>query len=513
MPEKRKNIAVAYARYSSAGQRDVSIEQQLRDIRAYAAREGYTIVHEYADHARSGYKNVSARSEFQAMIAAASSGEFDTVLTWKVDRFGRSRRDSAVYKSDLRRLGVRVIYVMEPIPEGAAGVITEGMLETIAEWYSRNLSENVTRGMSDNAVKCLANGSQLYGYCRGQDNRYAIQEDEAKVVRRIFNMYCEGYSFTRIVRDLNYSGLRTHKGKLFSLGHVQRILSQERYLGIYIWGDVRVPGGMPAIIDQETWGKAQQMKKKTGKHLETRPEEFFLTGKAFCGLCGAPMIGDSGTSKNGTRHYYYTCSCRKSGGSCRKKSFRKDALEDALIDSVLDQVLTDEQMEEIAAAVVAAQEEKKKSSPVIPMRGELRSVLSKIDNINNAIADGVWTSSTKQKLEELEETAASLRSSIQSYERAESGLLDYKRVLFRLKSFRDLDRSSPVHRREIVRTFLNTVVVYDDHMLIALNLVKGNASVPITDLEDLFPSSDAYHLVPRLILDSNIVAVCYRVAI
>ena len=79
--------AVAYARYSSAGQRDVSIEQQLRDIRAYAQREGYSIVHEYADHARSGYKNISSRSEFQAMIAAASSGTFDTVLTWKVDRF------------------------------------------------------------------------------------------------------------------------------------------------------------------------------------------------------------------------------------------------------------------------------------------------------------------------------------------------------------------------------------------------------------------------------------------
>ena len=140
--------AVAYARYSSAGQRDVSIDQQLADIRAYAEREGYCIVHEYADHARSGFKNTDARTQFKAMIAAAEGRCFDTVLAWKVDRFGRNRENSAIYKSQLRRLGVKVVYVMEPIPEGAAGVLTEGMLEAIAQWYSENLSENVISAMS-----------------------------------------------------------------------------------------------------------------------------------------------------------------------------------------------------------------------------------------------------------------------------------------------------------------------------------------------------------------------------
>ena len=63
-PSCSPRTAVAYARYSSAGQRDVSIEQQLRDIRAFATREGFTLVHEYADHARSGFKNVNARTAF-----------------------------------------------------------------------------------------------------------------------------------------------------------------------------------------------------------------------------------------------------------------------------------------------------------------------------------------------------------------------------------------------------------------------------------------------------------------
>ena len=111
VPRCTPRTAVAYARYSSAGQRDVSIEQQLNDIRAYALREGYTIIHEYADHACSGFKNPSARAGFQAMLAASESGTFDTVLAWKVDRFGRNREDSAIYKGKLRRFGVKVHFI------------------------------------------------------------------------------------------------------------------------------------------------------------------------------------------------------------------------------------------------------------------------------------------------------------------------------------------------------------------------------------------------------------------
>ena len=133
-PSCPPRTAVAYARYSSAGQRDVSIEQQLADIRSFALREGYTIVHEYADHARSGFKNTSARAAFKAMMSAAETGAFDTLLVWKVDRFGRNREESSVFKGRLRRFGVRVLYAMEPIPEGSAGVLLEGMLEATAEW-------------------------------------------------------------------------------------------------------------------------------------------------------------------------------------------------------------------------------------------------------------------------------------------------------------------------------------------------------------------------------------------
>ena len=298
------HTAVAYARYSSAGQRDVSIEQQLSDIRAFAQREGYTIVHEYADHARSGFKNTSARTAFQSMISAAADGAFDTILAWKVDRFGRNREDSAIYKGKLRLFGVRVLYAMEPIPEGSAGVLLEGMLEATAEWYSRQLSENVTRGMTDNALKCLYNGTRIIGYTRGPDDRYTVNPEEAAVVRNIFSLYCSGWSAARICRQLNAQGLRTSRGKAWQPESLMRVISNERYTGVYIWGSVRVENGIPAIIEKSVFQEAQRMKKKSGRHIEQHAIDYLLTGKAFCGHCNAAMIGDSGTSKDGTRHYY-----------------------------------------------------------------------------------------------------------------------------------------------------------------------------------------------------------------
>ena len=474
--------AVAYARYSSAGQRDVSIEQQLADIRAFAKREGYTLVHEYADHAKSGFRHVSARTAFQSMMAAADSGTFDTVICWKVDRFGRNREESALFKGRLRRFGVKVLYAMEPIPEGSAGVLLEGMLEATAEWYSRQLSENVLRGMADNARRCLYNGTHTLGYTSDSEGRYVIQPAEAAVVRDIFSMYRSGYSAAMIARDLNTRGLTTFRGNPFCAQGILKIISNERYTGVYIWGNVRTPGGMPVIISPAEFEEAQRMKNKTARHVEQGAVDYFLTGKAFCGLCGSSMVGDSGTSKTGARHYYYSCYHRKHDKACTKKSVSKDFLEDAVISFVLDHVLTGAEIEKIADAVMALQAEEMKSSPLAAMEAEYSEVKKKIDNINDAIAAGIWNSSTSAKLKELEDAAETLRVSVETLRYSQSQLLDRDRVLFFLHRFTAGDRNDPLLRRSIIETFINSVYVFDDHLKIVINNVEGNARIPLSDL-------------------------------
>ena len=509
IPTCSPRTAVAYARYSSAGQRDVSIEQQLADIRSFAQREGYTIVHEYADHARSGFKDVSARTAFQSMISAAESGGFDTIIAWKVDRFGRNREDSAIYKGKLRRFGVRVLYAMEPIPEGSAGVLLEGMLEATAEWYSRQLSENVTRGMTDNAYKCLYNGTRILGYTRGPDGRYAIQPDEAATVRHIFDLYRSGWSASRICRQLNDQGIRTSRGKPFMPESLLRIISNERYTGIYIWGDIRVPDGMPAIIERSVFEEAQRMKGKTARHVEQGAVDYLLTGKAFCGLCGAAMIGDSGTSKNGTRHYYYTCQAHKARKGCSKKSVSKDYLESAVVDFVLDHVLSDEQIEKTADAVMKVQAEELSHSPLASMEAEWKEILTQIDNINNAIAHGVWNSSTSAHLKELEDQAEDLRVSVETLRYSQAQLLDRDRVLFFLHRFTKGDRNDPLLRRHIIETFVNAVYVFDDHLDLVTNNCEGNQRYPLTDL----PCSDNVSSGVLFVTHPNTRVTVYRLAV
>ena len=242
--------AVIYARYSSHAQKDASIEQQLRVCRQYAREHDLQIVGEYCDHALTGTSD--KRPEFLKMIRDSSKGHWQRVLVYKIDRFARNRYDSATYKARLKKNGVKVMSVMEPIPEGPEGILLESVLEGSAEYYSANLSQNILRGMHDNALACKVNNGGLpLGYVKGPDGRYAIEPTEAAVVREIFEMYANGSNVTEIIGMLNSRGLRTSRGARFNKNSLHTILRNERYAGVYIWKDVRIEGGVPAIISRE----------------------------------------------------------------------------------------------------------------------------------------------------------------------------------------------------------------------------------------------------------------------
>lgn len=513
VPTCAPKTAVAYARYSSAGQRDVSIEQQLNDIRAYAKREGYTIIHEYCDHAKSGFKNAKTRTEFQAMIAAARTGAFDTVISWKTDRFSRRREDSAVYKGKLKRLGVKIVFVMEQIPEGSAGLLLESMLEATAEWYSRTLSENIARGMNDNAKHCLHNGVKVLGYSLGSDGHYSINPETAPVVRRIFERYRSGYSSAMIARELNAEGLTNVHGRPFTHANILSAISNERYIGIYHWGDIRVPDGMPAIISKDHFEEAQQMKGKTARHVEQGAVDYLLTGKAFCGLCGAAMIGDSGTSRTGERHYYYSCQAHKARKGCPKKSHQKEFLEDTVIDFLLDNVLKEPEINRIADSVMKAQMELMKKSPLAALEKELAETNKKIDNINNAIAAGIYSNSTLTMLKDQEAKAAEIQKSISVFKLTMSQLHDRDSVIFFLqKMVKDGDRHESRFRQYLIYTFVNAVYVFDDHLKLVVNNVDGNFRMELDELpSDSDFGSDSGQFAPLNITHPNQCVTVYRI--
>ena len=173
--------AVIYARYSSSSQREESIEGQVKECTAYAERNGYNIIGTYADRAISG--TTDNRPQFQKMIADSKRKLFDIVIVWKLDRFARNRYDSARYKNQLKRNGVKVISATEVISQGAEGILLESVLEGMAEWYSEDLKEKVVRGLTINAEKCKWNGGTLpIGYIVDEEQHLQINTMTAPFV-------------------------------------------------------------------------------------------------------------------------------------------------------------------------------------------------------------------------------------------------------------------------------------------------------------------------------------------
>ena len=192
---------VIYARYSSHSQTEQSIEGQLKVCYEYAESHNYTVVGEYIDRAQSG--KFDNRAEFQRMISDSEKHTFEGVLVYQLDRFARNRYDSAINKAKLKKNGVRVMSAKENISDDASGILIEGVLESMAEYYSVELAQKINRGMSLNAEKCLSNGSNPgLGYKVNKDRTFSVDEEEAAIVREIYERYASGETKAEIVKDL-----------------------------------------------------------------------------------------------------------------------------------------------------------------------------------------------------------------------------------------------------------------------------------------------------------------------
>lgn len=280
---------VIYARYSSAGQNDQSIDGQLAKCREYAQQRGYRVVGEYCDRALSG-RYAETRPEFQRMISDSAKHAFDFVLVWKLDRFSRDRYDSAIYKKKLRANGVRVLSVTEGVGDSSESVLLEAILEAMAEEYSRQLAQNVRRGMRQNAEKGLSlGGLPPLGY-HVVNKQYEINEDEARIVRFIHEQYADGAGQKQIVADCARLGYRNQRGNPLTLASVKRILANERYVGRYDYlGEIVIEDAFPAIVSKELKKRVRDRLKANAKapgHAKAKVE-YLLHGKLFCGECGA----------------------------------------------------------------------------------------------------------------------------------------------------------------------------------------------------------------------------------
>ena len=290
------------------------------------------------------------------------------------------------------------------------------MLEGWAEYYSVDLSEKIGRGLTENALKGKMNGGGLtFGY-RVNNQRLEIDETTAPIVVEIFTRYADGEKMTDIAKDLTLRGVRTSKGNKITLNVVHYVLKNRRYIGEYKFRDMTIPDAIPPIVSEELFNRVQEIMARNQKApaMHKAEDDYILTTKLFCGKCGTFMVGESGRSHTGTVHRYYKCSHAKRKKGCDKKPVKKDWIEDAVIHYIMKIVMDDELIDHIADAILnlLAQE----NSKLPQLNARLKEIENGIQNMLNAIQQGILTPSTKERLEALEQEKEELKVAIYSEE-------------------------------------------------------------------------------------------------
>ena len=472
--------AVIYARYSSDNQREESIEGQIRECTAYAEKNGITVAKHYIDRALSA--KTDNRPDFQQMIKDSEKRLFDIVLVWKLDRFARNRYDSAHYEYQLERNHVKLVSATEPISDSPAGIMVKSMLTGMAEYYSAELSEKVVRGMTENVLKGKYNGGTIpIGFKVDEEKFFQVDPLKAPFVVEAFQRYNDGATMKELMNWLNDSGVTTNRNQKFTYNSVQTLLTNKRYIGENHFKDIVMPDSIPAIVDKDLFEEVQQKIKKNSRApaRHKAEDDYLLTTKLFCGMCGAMMFGECGTGRNKVVHHYYKCATAKRFKTCKKKTVRKEWLEDLVIAETMKLIQDDAVIDAIVAEAMELQDQENTTLPLLEK--QMREVENGIENMLNAIQAGVLTNSTKSRLEKLEAQQKELEIRI-AEEKIARPRLSENQVRFWLTRFRKIDPNVKSHRETLINTFMNAVYLYDEKVLITFNYKDGTKTITFDEI-------------------------------
>ena len=446
------------------------------------------MIGEYIDRAFSA--KTDHRPEFQRMIKDSAKGKFNLILVWKLDRFSRNRYDSAHYKALLKKNGVKVMSATERISDGSEGILLESVLEGMAEYYSADLSEKVLRGHTENALKCKYNGgTPPIGFTIDKDQYYRVDPLTAPFVLEAFQQYDEGMTMNEIAAVLNQHGLKNHRGGELDIDCVSRMLANRKYIGEYKYRDIVVPDGIPALVPKDLFERVQekvkQNKKAPARHKAE--DDYILTTKLFCGTCESLMVGESGTSDTGTVYHYYKCTSAKKHTGCNRKPLKKDWIETIVLSAVREKLNDQGFIDDVTHSFMEFQS---KENTVLPqLNHTLTDVQKSIDNILTAIEQGIFTSSTKQRLEELEKRKLEIERDI-AKESMRKPFLTEDQIYFWFDRMRSMPLTEVSQKKRLIDTFVNSVYVFDDYLMINCNYPNTSKTVRFSDIKEASVRSD-----------------------
>ena len=482
--------AVIYARYSSDNQREESIEGQLRECGEFATRKGYTVIKTYADRAISG-KKADNRPEFMKMIGDSKQKLFDTVIVWKIDRFSRDKYDSVFYKNVLKKNGVSVISATEPIDDSPEGQLMESIFEGFSVYYIKDLAQKTSRGMTENVLKGKSNGgAPTFGYTIDADKHFQVEPVKALIVADIFRRYAQGESTKSILGSLKEQGIETNRGKTPEYSFIVKILRNRRYLGEYRFNDTVVENAIPALVEPEIFDRCQRrLAENQHRPASFKPvkDKYLLTGKIFCGYCGDTMAGESGTSKTGVTHRYYHCRTAKKNKTCEKQRILKEFIETVVLDLALgifdDLPLLNQTIDRIYEVQLD------RSANLPKLQEQLEQVQTEIDNVMNAIKQGIITPTTKKTLMKLEEEKGGLEISI-AKEKIERPVVSKEVIKYWICKFSNVDLNDFESKKTFINVFVNSIYVYNDKVVVTFNYKDGDKAVTFEEVKEMLDKKE-----------------------
>ncbi|HKL42125.1 MAG TPA: recombinase family protein [Clostridia bacterium] len=482
--------AVIYARFSSSSQREESIEGQIKVCRKYAENNDIKVIGTYIDKKKTAIREIDKRIEFQKMIKDSKNKKFNIILCYSLDRFARTRYDNAIYKHRLKKRGVRVISATERITNDAAGTLTESILEGMAEYYSLELSQKIRRGLNTNSEKCLVNGSVPYGY-KSVNKKFAIDNEKAEVVKKIFEMYLNDSKMVDICRYLNGLDYKTKHGNEFRISTINKILQNKRYCGYYIYKDFETEDGIPAIVTKEQFNevvKKMAKNKKKPSASKAKGEQYLLTGKLFCGYCESGMRGTGGYGKLKKFYQYYSCINRvKKPRKCDKKNVRKNYIEDLIVKLCYEQ-LTDKNIDKIVKEVMKICEEDKDTSNYKILEKRLKKLKTQKQNLIESLKESSSNQNFRtmifEEFEKIENKELVLEKEMLKEENLMNTLTP-EHILFFLNDLRKGDIKDYRYRQLLVDVFINKIYLYDDKITIVFNVSHEKTEFDLDFLEKM----------------------------
>ena len=421
---------VAYARYSSDKQQESSITVQLAEIQRFCEKHNIELIHEYIDEAQTGTN--ANRVDFQQMVRDAQKREFQFIIVHRMDRWARNVDDGRYYKKYFARLGIKMVSTIEEFDETPEGEFFELMSMGMAELYSKKLARESVAGKLANARECKVHGGMpLLGY-RVQNKHYVIDEAEAKIVRIIFDLFLKGYGYVKIRKYLVANGYKRSDGREFT-AHFYDILRNRKYIGEYVYNRalekdpdgkrnnhknknaaeiIRIPGGMPRIIDDSTFFRVQEIMDER-KHKRTsyaNSKKFLLSGIINCGICGKAICGNSRTNTGCLPEY--RCNGREK--TCTFKMIKAVYLEDYILNLLNNCLFRQENTEKLNELVKICYI---RTHDRLKLEREM--ILEKIDELEETIENNyekITLDSMKSMRKYLEEENAELRWEISELE-------------------------------------------------------------------------------------------------